>query len=211
MSVPAIPYAVNETVWNPDRAFVSTDLPDARVVVLLGAATTTVLGRQDDLRILSPVAAARVLEAARVYRALPMPWVISSGGMAAPSRARQPPALAMRDALVGLGVPADRIITEARSRTTYEEGTLIAPILKSLGAERFVLVTSQSHMPRATRVFAAQGMTVVPATAPDFPPDFKRDAGWGIFWPDAEGLRLSGALIHEWAGLLNYRWHGWIR
>lgn len=210
MSMPAIPYAVDQALVD-DRAFVASDLPDARAVVLMGAATTTVLGRAEDLRILTPVAAARVLETARVFRALKQPWVISSGGMTAPSRARQPPSLAMRDALVELGIPPDRIITESKSRTTYEEAVFITPLLKQLGAEPFVLVTSQSHMPRARHVFLAQGVRPIPAPAPDFPPAFGLEAGLTPFRPDSEGLRLSGALLHEWVGYGYYRWRGWLR
>jgi uncharacterized SAM-binding protein YcdF (DUF218 family) len=211
MSIPALPYAVLQAFADGYRPFSADDRPDARVVVLLGAGTTTVLGRDQDLEVLSPVAASRVLEAARVFRTLNRPWLISSGGVRQPSRAKRPSAIPMRDALVSLGVPAERIILESSSLTTRDEAVIIAPMLRALGAGSCVLVTSQSHMPRAERAFRAQGVLAVPAVAPDYPPNFPADAGFGRYWPDHEGFRLSSALIHEWGGYAYYRWQGWLR
>ncbi len=53
----------------------------------------------------------RVLEAARVYRELGSPWVISSGGLGhGPGPVAE--SLPMRDALIQFGVPASRILLE---------------------------------------------------------------------------------------------------
>lgn len=211
MSIPALPYTMVQAFADGYRPFSSDDLPDARAIVLLGAGTTTVLGREQDLQVLTPVAASRVLEAARVFRALNRPWIISSGGVRRPSKASRPSAMPMRDALVSLGVPDDRIIVESSSLSTRDEAVIIAPMLRAIGADSCVLVTSQSHMPRAERAFRAQGVTAVPAVAPDYPPNFPDEAGFSMYWPDHEGFRLSTALVHEWAGYMYYRWRGWLR
>jgi uncharacterized SAM-binding protein YcdF (DUF218 family) len=210
-SVPIVPYQLLEAVA-PYRPFVAATLPDAHAIVLLGAAITTVLGRENDMRVLTPVAATRVLEAARVYHLLNnRAPIISSGGVSRPGRARQASAIAMRDALVELGIPADHIIVETESLSTHDEAVVVAPMLRRLGAERFVLVTSHSHMPRSERTFRAQGLDPVPAPAPDFPPDFPDSAQVRRYRPDYEGLRLSGALLHEGGGLLYYAWRGWLK
>jgi uncharacterized SAM-binding protein YcdF (DUF218 family) len=210
MSIPALPYAVLQTFANGYRPFSANDMPDARVIVLLGAGTTTVLGRDQDLQVLTPVAASRVLEAARVFRLLNRPSLISSGGVRRPSKANRPSAIGMRDALVSLGVPAERIIVESSSTTTRDEAVIVASMLRTLGVESCVLVTSQSHMPRAQRAFQAQGVRTTPAVAPDYSPNFPDDAGFGRYRPDREGFRLSSALIHEWGGYLYYFWRGWL-
>jgi uncharacterized SAM-binding protein YcdF (DUF218 family) len=211
MSIPAVPYAMVQAFADGYHPFSANDFPTARVVVLLGAGTTTVLGRDQDLEVLTPVAASRVLEAARVFRALDHPWLISSGGVRQPSKAKRPSAVPMRDALASLGVPVERILVESSSLTTRDEAVLVAPMLRALGAESCVLVTSQSHMPRAERAFRAQGVLVVPAVVPDYPPNFPGDAAFGQYWPDREGFRLSSALVHEWGGYIYYRWRGWLR
>jgi uncharacterized SAM-binding protein YcdF (DUF218 family) len=210
LSIPALPYAVLQKFAYGYHPFSANDLPGARVVVLLGAGTTTVLGRDQDLQILTPVAASRVLEAARVFRVLDRPWLISSGGVREPSKTNRPSAIAMRDALVSLGVPAERIIVESSSTTTRDEAVIVASMLRTLGVESCVLVTSQSYMPRAQRTFQAEGVRTAAAVAPDYSPNFPDDSRFGRFRPDQEGFRLSSALIHEWGGYLYYFWRGWL-
>lgn len=46
-----------------------------------------------------------------------------------------------------------KILTESRSRTTLENARIAQEILAGKGAKRIVLVTSDYHMPRASRVF----------------------------------------------------------
>jgi len=113
----------------------------------------------------------------------------------------------MRDSLVRLGVPASRIIVEARSVNTHDEAVLIAPMLRNLHAERFVLVTTRSHMPRSEAVFRAQKLAPIPAVVPGT----IDVASYPRFLPpDLRGLEWSNALAHEGIGLLYYRWRGWM-
>jgi uncharacterized SAM-binding protein YcdF (DUF218 family) len=203
-SIPAVPLGLI-SLYAGYAPFTRDDLPDGKVVVLLGAGSTAVPGRVVDLDILEPVGAGRVLEAARVYFLLDHPLVISSGGA---TEGTAPSARVMRDALISLGVPADRIRMEERSQTTADEGTLITPFLRDLGVHALVLVTSASHMPRASAVFRAEGFTVVPAAAWDYS---KRQRVRAVrLWPSVDGWRLSRSLVHEWLGLVYYTLNGWI-
>jgi uncharacterized SAM-binding protein YcdF (DUF218 family) len=178
----------------------------ARVIVLLGGGQINVIGRDEHLAVLSAASTERVLEAARLYRLLDEPWIISSGGG---QRRAGPNAVAMRTKLVELGVPVGRILLESTSRTTRDQAVLVAPMLRRLDAERdFVLVTSRIHMPRAAAAFRAVGLEPLPAIAPDFT---EREGSSDYLLPTVRGIEFSRAVFHEVVGRLYYRWRGWAR
>ena len=72
--------------------------------------------------------------------------------------------------------------------------------------ERWLLVTSASHMPRAIAVFRAAGFAVEA-----YPVNW-RTRGWRdaaqLFGSLAEGLTITDAAVHEWVGLAAYRLTG---
>ncbi|MEI7933348.1 MAG: YdcF family protein, partial [Alphaproteobacteria bacterium] len=92
----------------------------------------------------------RLWQAARLYHRGLAPRIIVSGGSYAARRGgpTQTEAEAMREVLLALGVPADRIILEARSLNTIDN---IREIRGLVGTERIALVTSGHHMPRALK------------------------------------------------------------
>ena len=64
--------------------------------------------------------------------------------------------------LVQLGIPAERIEMEEKSRTTAENARFSLEALKPKPGERWLLVTSASHMPRSVGTFRAAGFDVIP-------------------------------------------------
>jgi uncharacterized SAM-binding protein YcdF (DUF218 family) len=72
--------------------------------------------------------------------------------------------------------------------------------------ERWLLVTSASHMPRAIAAFRAAGFPVEA-----YPVNW-RTRGWRdaaqLFGSLAEGLTITDAAVHEWVGLAAYRLTG---
>jgi uncharacterized SAM-binding protein YcdF (DUF218 family) len=156
----------------------------------------------------SDVAAARVLEAWRVYRIARPAWVISSGGLPTPDDPSEPSSTNMRDMLVRLGVPAHQIVTESASRETHENALASAAIVRELHADAVVLVTSAVHMRRALGAFRAAGLQATPAAAPD--PWFQNTwHAWLL--PTDHGLYFSGAVAHEVLGIPSYWLRGWWR
>ena len=107
----------------------------------------------------------------------------------------------MRDQLVTLGVPAQRILVESTSADTHEQALLVAPLLRERGVIQVVLVTSRVHMPRALGVFRAAGVQAVPAIAPD---PFWSKTAFDRWRPTARGLGTLSALVHELAGVPYY-------
>ncbi len=63
--------------------------------------------------------------------------------------------------LTALGVSADRILTENRSRNTYENARFSADLIKPGPDETWLLVTSAFHMPRAMDLFRKAGFPVI--------------------------------------------------
>jgi uncharacterized SAM-binding protein YcdF (DUF218 family) len=206
IAIPIVPYAASRLFGAAYQPYVTSSRePPPSAIVLLGAGTQIVAGPEQQMALLDAVGAGRVLEAARVYRQLGQPWIISSGGTKRPNP-QVSSAVAMQTALIQLGVEASRIVLEAKSLTTNDEATLIAPVLRSLGAQRFVLVTHRTHMRRSLAVFARQGLQPIAAIVPDG----LQDADWSdLLTPGPEGLRLSHALFHEVIGLGYYRLRGW--
>jgi uncharacterized SAM-binding protein YcdF (DUF218 family) len=117
-------------------------------------------------------------------------------------------AVTMKDALVRLGIPQDRILLEASSRNTHDEAILVAPLVRRLHVDTVVLVTSDIHMRRALAAFRAQGIDAQPAFALD---PLNMTARTRSFVPDADALHFTSEVMHEYAGLLEYAARGWVR
>lgn len=177
-------------------------------IVLLGGGNDRVTGWHRTMALMYRTEAARVLEAARIYALVSPDWIVSSGGSDPLDQRSVPSSVAMRDALVALGVPADRIRLESASRNTHDEAVLIAPVLASLHVERVILVTSAIHMRRSVGTFRAAGVSALPAPAPDPGAYASPHDRW---LPTGRGLRFSAEIAHELVGLPYYWLRGWWR
>jgi len=153
-------------------------------------------------------AAARVLEAVRVFRMTDAAIVLSSGGNPRPKRDEKPSGETMRDTLLQLGVPADRILTETASKTTRDEAVIVRGILQAQNVDRVILVTSQTHMKRALGAFRAAGIDAIPAIAQEF--DRYVPLALAVV-PSEDGLWVAATNMHEALGLAYYWLRGWWR
>jgi uncharacterized SAM-binding protein YcdF (DUF218 family) len=104
--------------------------------------------------------------------------------------------------LAEFGMTGKRFVFEGGSRTTYENAVKSFDMLKPKAGERFLLVTSSFHMPRAVGAFRRAGFEVEA-----YPVDW-RTRGWRDaalpFGRLSSGLARADVAIHEWAGLLVY-------
>jgi len=179
----------------------------ATVVVVLGAGNETIQARGLTIDRISWAGALRVVEGARLYRLLDRPTIIVSGGVTGRDEGARPEAEAMRDAILQLGVPADRVVIEAESKTTRQEAILIARMLADRPRQPIVLVTSPTHMPRSLAVFRAAGLDPVPSVAA-----YKSDHSVErLRWvPSDVGLMLVDTVLYDGAAELYYRARGWM-
>jgi uncharacterized SAM-binding protein YcdF (DUF218 family) len=209
-TVYAIDYGVSRLLVIGFRPFAAADVPAGRTaIVVLGAGSFTARDWNDnEYSTVDGVAASRVLEAARVYRLANPDLVISSGGRVRPKDLKVPTAIAMRDALVQLGIPASRIVVQTESRNTHEEASLDAQVLAPLSINHVIVVTSDIHMRRSIGTFQAEGLAAIPAIARDpYPARSWHD--WIV--PGDLGLWMSGSVVHEILGIAGYAAQGWYR
>jgi uncharacterized SAM-binding protein YcdF (DUF218 family) len=106
--------------------------------------------------------------------------------------------------LARLGVDPARVCMENRPRTTSEDAFYCAALLKPKPGERWLLVTSAVHMPRAVGCFRAAGFQVEP-----HPVKFRIGPSHP-FVPFAPSFALNHLDIasKEWIGLIAYRLMG---
>src|SRR5271156_5582912 len=119
-------------------------------------------------------------------------------------RASTPEAEAAERFLAVMGVPSGRTTFEARSRNTSENAMLTRDLVSPKPGERWLLVTSAFHMPRAMGAFRHAGFDVIA-----WPADyltFGTQSEWVMpnRWV-AEGLRWVDLGAKEWMGLIAYR------
>lgn len=204
-SIHLVPFGVSRLLTLGYHQFRADDVGHGpTAVVLLGGGGEFIEGWTDHITVTTPIEGARVLEAWRVFRLISPAWIISSGGRPDPPDEAEASSITMRDELVRLGVPQGRILLESTSRSTHDEAGLIAPMLKSLGIQQVVLVTSDTHMRRSLGAFRAVGVNAVPAIAPD--PRLPMQWFWWVL-PSHKGLELSSEVSHELLGIPYY----WLR
>jgi uncharacterized SAM-binding protein YcdF (DUF218 family) len=104
-----------------------------------------------------------------------------------------------------LGGDPARIYRESRPRTTSEDALYAAALLKPKPSERWLLVTSALHMPRAVGCFRTAGFHVEP-----YPVEFRTDQAhpFTTFAPGSEALNRLDMAAKEWIGLVAYRLTG---
>jgi len=190
-----------ETTYPPLLAQVtsaSETLPDGspapRWVVVLG-------GGHSESRSLAAVqqlsgpTLARLAEGIRLQRLLPDSKLVLSGGGSRPGTTE---ADLLAAAGVSLGVPQESMVLETQSWDTIDE---VRELRAMVGGERFVLVTSAMHLPRAMAMFKQAGMNPIPAPVDYLAAD--ETAGishvLGLSPHATAGLRIERAL-HEYLG-----------
>lgn len=153
-------------------------------------------------------AAERVTEGLRLALRYPEAKVVFTGGvgnvLSADAEATGPVAAFLADA----GVARDRMVLEGRSRNTYENALFTREMVQPTPGERWYLVTSAYHMPRAMGLFRKAGFDV---TA--YPVDYRtrgREDSTRIFERIPQGLMRVDVATNEWLGLIAYRLLGRI-
>ncbi|HUH40973.1 MAG TPA: YdcF family protein [Castellaniella sp.] len=187
----------------PHRA--ADQQPVAEAIVVLGGNTAN--GRDNWFEPYDPAnVTPRTETALKLYEAGRAPLIIVSG---AALDGGQSEAHMMAMALRNSGVPSWAIVQEGRSFTTRENAFYTTEVLHRLKIDRFLLVTSALHMPRAMASFQKMGLTPIAAPSPPQivvppQPDFS-------FWePDMRSLDASRSIVKEYLGLLVYWVRGWV-
>jgi len=143
---------------------------------------------------ISTAALGRLIEGVRLHKAVPGSKLLLSGGAVFDS---VPEAEVMARIAALLEIKPQDIRLEPDSLDTADQAKLIA---KMLGEEKFILVTSAAHMPRAMALFKRRGLQPIPAPA-DFRAPIPPSAGANRFFPGAGSLGRTQTAVHEYLGL----------
>lgn len=179
----------------------------AEVIVILGGGSSTFLGSEGKLNILSEPSSLRVLEGVRLYSLLNEPQIIVSGGAAPRYDVLTPESEPLMDALIVSDIPAEKIIVEPASQDTHEQAVNIRELFEEIGVEHFVLVTSPTHMRRALGAFRAEGMDPIGSVAAQH--SESTDNPFPLF-PNLNALSNSKLGMREVLATLYYAARGWL-
>jgi uncharacterized SAM-binding protein YcdF (DUF218 family) len=104
------------------------------------------------------------------------------------------------------GIASERLAFDEDSRDTMENAVFSRKIAQPKPGERWLLVTSAYHMPRAIGVFRRAGFAVEA-----YPADWRTRGPIDMARPFgslADGLKRTDTAVREWLGLLAYRLTG---
>lgn len=153
-------------------------------------------------QIIANESAERLLETIRLAIRYPQARLLISGGGGKVFGEDEAEAPIIAHYFESLGIDSKRFLIEDRSRTTYENAVFSRNLVHPAPGERWLLVTSAWHMPRAVGVFRKAGFAIVPC-----PVDFRTSGPAGSLEPFAsvsDGLRRLDVGLKEWVGLIAY-------
>lgn len=184
---------------SPDPLKTKVGLKPGAIVVLGGGKNSH--APEYDGPTVSSASLERIRYAARLQRETGLP-VLVTGGAAAPGELDE--ASLMKDALEqDFKVPVKWV--EPRARTTAENASYSASMLKKDGIISIYLVTHAAHLNRAVEAFERRGMTVVPAPTA-YRKNLEPPRSSLVYMPSAGALFESSGVIYEFLGALWYRW-----
>lgn len=147
--------------------------------------------------------AERLIAALELARRFPKAKLVFTGGA---TNGAVPEAEFVKRLWREAGLDRGNVVYETRARTTWENAVFTRDLLTPDSSERWLLVTSAMHMPRAMGAFRKAGFSVIA-----YPVDYRTSGRWPE-WdarkkaPDM--MKLVHLATHEWIGLLVYRLSG---
>jgi uncharacterized SAM-binding protein YcdF (DUF218 family) len=192
-NVLTLPLEQRFPAWDGSRG-----APDG-IIVLGGAVTADVAAARNDVALNE--AAERMTAAVELARRYPNARIIFSGGDRGLAYRGNESDVALR-LFERLGVAPGRVVTEDKSRNTVENAVFTKQIAMPKPGERWLLVTSAYHLPRAVGVFRKAGFAVEA-----YPVDWRTRGPEDVFRPFptvGDGLRRTDTAVREWVGLVAY-------
>jgi uncharacterized SAM-binding protein YcdF (DUF218 family) len=166
-------------------------------IIILGGAISPEVSKERGSIALNE-AAERMTAAADLARRYPAAHIVFSGGSG-----NLGGGIAEAEFVLPLfesfGIAPERVAVEGRSRNTAENARFTKELVQPKPGERWLLVTSAYHMPRAIGVFRREGFAVEA-----YPVDWRAEDS-SAFSSLSAGLARTDTALREWVGLLAYR------
>jgi len=164
-------------------------------IILLGGAIDTGQGLTHGAPQLKSTAD-RITTFATLGRQYPWARLVFTGGDGSLTQNEGREGDLIRPVLATIGfTPGKRLRIENASRTTAENAAYTKDLMQPKAGERWLLVTSASHMPRAIGAFNAVGWTVIP-----YPSDFLTPGRQDFLG----NMQLSHVALKEMLGIAAY-------
>ena len=183
----------------------AADMPAPDGIIVLGGAVDTAKS-EARRQVWLNADAARMTSGVELARRYPNARLVYTGGSASFPQGGPPEAISARELWLSLGVPAERMMFEAKSRNTFENAVFTRDLVKPKPGETWLLVTSAWHMPRSVGIFRRAGFPVVP-----YPVAFRTfgdERDFQMTAPSIDKLSMLELGVREWIGLLAYRLSG---
>lgn len=179
--------------WDPARG-----APDG--IVVLGGGINPMLSRTHGEPVVTSDAA-RVIAVAKLARAYPNARIVYAGGDPNLFSDGLDEGKFFALLLDQFGIARDRAVLESRSRNTFENAAFTKDLVKPKPGERWLLVTSAQHMPRAVGCFRQAGFPVEA-----YPVSWRtgRRVGLTLGFDLSSGLAKLDSATREWIGLVAY-------
>ena len=179
------------------------DLPPPEGIIVLGGAIDDQVSAAREETVFDE-GGERLTEAVVLAKRFPQARVVYTGGTASfVPGATSTEALQARKFMSQMGIAPDRVTIEDKSRNTDENARFTAAIVHPQPSQRWIIVTSAFHMPRAMGLFEKAGFHPIA-----YPVGFRTCGRWRndlrLRFEPVRNLRIFEIAIHEWIGLAAY-------
>jgi uncharacterized SAM-binding protein YcdF (DUF218 family) len=180
------------------------DIPAPTGIIVLGGAVDT---EKSETRgqVFLTADAARMTTGVELAQRYPAARLIFTGGSGLLGEGPAE-AIGARKLWLSLGVPAERMAFEAKSRNTWENGLFTRDLVKPKPGETWLLVTSAWHMPRSVGIFRRLDFDVIPY--PVAYRTFGDERDFLLPTSMIDKVIMLDYSVREWVGLLAYRLAG---
>jgi uncharacterized SAM-binding protein YcdF (DUF218 family) len=172
--------------------------PPVAGIIILGGSEDGRAGTERELAGLNE-AGERITEGAVLGLRFPAARVVFTGGNGHLLKEMPPEAVTSGRLLQALGIAKERLVIEDKSRNTWENAVFSKQLAQPKPGERWLLVTSSWHMPRAIGCFRAAGFPVEA-----WPVDYRLGPHIDLEDKYLTGLRQVDFVTREYIGLIGY-------
>ncbi len=196
-------FIIDELVraWEVDVIALDQIEPEVKTAIMLGGG---VYHDKENDQVKYGKNADRYLSVLDLYRQGKVEKILITGGAANYLEPWAKEAEMIKRLYLLCGIPAKDVMVEGKSMNTYENALFAKEILERTGEEKFLLITSSSHIRRAKACFEKQGIDVQVYPA-------AKGVGvrrWEIDYllvPSIDNFAKWRSLIHEWLGFVTYK------
>ena len=195
----------------------------ADAIVVLGGGTVTKSTPRQIVEVNG--AGDRIIYAAQLYREGAAEKLLLGGSYIAWRDGEVPtetgvssPASEMAELMRMFDIPEEALLIQDRSLNTAEEAEEDAKMLRALGLNKIILVSSATHMRRAVPLFEKQGLEVIPAPTDYSFSDqewenelrFNAATAYSFIIPSISNINSLQNALKEYLGYAVYKMRGWI-